>query len=209
MTPEAFAARIPRLFRLSAEGSAEGIRRHGLLTARSLAAMAGHDLSDVRRAKALPLTLPDGTRVQITDNSPLSEKRLARILDDGLTPAGWIGMLNARIFFWPSQALGKGNLKARLRHGYASEWHVFDTLALLAPVWDRAEIAPFNTGATVHVPPRRGRATFAPLAGLDIDEWRDRRRAAGIVRGRDAVREVTVRGDLHHAGDALRDVTSA
>ena len=209
MTPEAFAARLPRLYRLSAAGSAASIRRHGLLCAASLARRAGHALPDRRRPAALDLVLPDGTPVRITDNAPLSEARLARVLDDGLTPADWMAMLNARVFFWPSRSAGLGNLAARTRLGYASEWHVFDTARLLAPAWDRAEIAPFNTGATVHVPPRRGRATFAPLADLDFAEWRGRRRAAGVKKGLDAIAEVTVRGDLPEAGDALLEVVPA
>ena len=204
MTPEAFAARHPRLWRLAFAGTADPIRRHGLLCARSLARLAGHDLADARRPVALPLTLPCGTPAWITDNAPLSEARLARTLDDGLDAADWLAMLNDRVFFWPDRQMGAGNLEARLRLGYRSEWHVFDTEALLAPVWDRAEVAPFNTGATIHVPPRRGRGTFAPLATLDWDEWRGRRRAAGIVKGLDRVREVTVRGDLPHAGALLQ-----
>jgi hypothetical protein len=150
-----------------------------------------------------------GTPVQITDNAPLSEARLAAILDDGLTAADWMAMLNARCFFWPSEKRGAGNLKARTRLGYASEWHVFDTLALLRPVWHRAEIAPINTGATVRVPPRRGRATLTPLSDLDLTEWRQRRRAAGLKTSLDDIAEVTVRGDLPEAGAALIDARPA
>ncbi|PWJ22168.1 DUF7002 family protein [Jannaschia seohaensis] len=209
MTPEAFAARHPRLWRLSSVGSLEGIRRHGLLCARSLAARAGHDLADAPRPEALALRLPCGAPVRITDNSPLSAAKLARVLDDGLTVADWMAMLNARVFFWPERSLGTGNRDARARLGYRSEWHVFDTLRLLAPVWDRAEIAPFNTGATIHQPPRRGRASFAPLGGLDYETWRRTRRAQGAVKGLDTVKEVTVRGDLPHAADALTEIARA
>jgi hypothetical protein len=90
--------------------------------------------------------------------------------------------------------------------GLGVEWHRCDTLALLAPVRDRAEIAPFDTGATVRLPPRRGRDSFAPLDGLDWDAWRRRRREAGVKKGLDGVHEVTVRGGVAHAGKALREV---
>lgn len=209
MTPEAFAARHPTLWRISARGSAEGIRRHGLLCAETIARLAGHPLAPARRPRAVRLALPCGGPVVLTDNAPLSEGKLARVLDDGLAPADWMRMLNGRVFFWPDREGGAGNAAARRRLGYADEWHAFDTLALLAPAWDRAEVAPINTGATLRAPPRRGLATFAPLAGLDLDAWRRGRRDTGVVKGLDRVREVTVRGDLPHAGDALRSVEPA
>jgi hypothetical protein len=205
MTPEAFAARFQSLWRVAQPGSAEGVRRHGLLTARAIGALAGVDLS-ARRARPIHLRLPDGTPVAVTDNGPLSPERLAGVLDDGLSPTDWLAMLNDRAFFWPDRRTGAANAAARAAMGLGVEWHRFDTLRLLSPVWNRAEIAPFNTGATLRRPPRRGRATFAPLDGLDWDEWRRRRRDAGIKAGLDAVREVAVRGGVPHAGAALREV---
>ena len=199
MTPDAFAERHPRLWRLAQRGAAEGVRRHGLLTAARAAAMAGVDLPAAPRPGPLDVTLPDGTPVRITDNLPLSFRALAPVLDDGLTPADWLAMLNDRVFLWPDRALGAGNLAARARLGYESEWQCYDTARLLAPVWDRAEIAPINTGSTLRRPARRGLASFAPLAALDWEAWRR-------ARGRsapDRVKEVTVRGGATNAGEAL------
>lgn len=85
----------------------------------------------------------------------------------------------------------------------------FDTLSLLAPVWDRAEIASVHTGATANRPPRRGLAAFAPLADLDYAAWRGRRRATGGKRSHDAVQEVTVRDGVPHAGHAPQEVIPA
>lgn len=209
MTPQALAARHPRLYRLAMRGASEGIRRHGLLPAAELARRAGRPLPAERRPGAVPLALPCGTVAVLTDNAPLSFGKLARVLDDGLAPADWMAMLNARVFLWPDRALGQGNLKARRRLGYESEWQVFDTLGLLAPVWDRAEIAPINTGSTIHAPPRRGRSTFAPLAGLDFAAWRAARRDAGIKKGLDTPREVTVRGAVPQAGRHLLAIEPA
>ncbi|UWQ21962.1 DUF7002 family protein [Jannaschia sp. W003] len=205
MTPEGFAARHPMLWRLAAEGAADGVRRHGLLAARELAARAGVALPDVPRRTALRFALPDGTPVQVTDNAPLSFAKLAPALDDGLRPEAWLAMLNDRAFLWPDRRLAARNLRARKRLGYRSEWHGFDTLALLAPVWDRAEIAPINSGATVRAPARRGLSTFAPLATLDWERWR---RARGR-KAPDKVKEVTIRGGAPEAGAALRVVEPA
>ena len=186
-------------------GACEGIHRHGLLTAAQVARRAGIALPDAPRRTALWTTLPDGTPVAITDNRPLSFRALARALDDGLAPADWLAMLNDRAFLWPDRRLGAGNLRARGRLGYESEWQTYDTLRLLAPVWDRAEVAPINTGATMRVPARRGRATFAPLATLDWEAWR---RARGR-RGPDVAKEVAVRGGIAEAGAALLSVEAA
>jgi hypothetical protein len=186
-------------------GAEEGVRRHGLLPAAEAARRVGRTLPRRPRAQALPLRLPDGTEIVLTDNLPLSFARLAPVLDDGLTPEDWLAMLDARVFFWVDPRHGAGNARARERLGYRSEWQVYDTERLLRPVWDLAEIAPINTGATVRRPARRGRATFAPLAGLDWERWR---RARGL-RTPDTVREVTVRGPVPHAGEALLEVRPA
>ena len=205
MTPAAFAARHPRLHRLGMEGAHEGVRRHGLLTAAQIAASAGIVLPTTPRPGPIRATLPDGTAVTITDNLPLSFEALAPVLDDGLTPEDWLAMLDDRVFLWPDRRLAAGNLRARRRLGYASEWQCYDAATLLTPVWDRAEIAPINTGSTVRRPARRGRATFAPLGALDWDAWR---RARGR-KAPDRVKEVTVRGGAPDAGAALIAVESA
>ncbi|SHI55893.1 DUF7002 family protein [Wenxinia saemankumensis] len=200
-----FCAMFPRLYRLSSLGSAQGIRRHGLLCAADIAASAGGILPAGPRPVAIVYRLPDGTAITVTDNTPLSVARLAACLDDGLSPSDWLAMLNARLLFWPTERTGEGNRRARARLDYASEWHVFDTAALLEGAWDRTEIAPINTGSTIHRPARRGAATFARVAGLDYAAWR---RARGRASP-DIVKEVTILGSLGRAGEALIDVRPA
>lgn len=205
MSLERFTEMYPRLFRLAAAGAAGGIRRHGLLTASEAASRAGVPLSDKPRREALPVTLPDGTTVIITDNLPLHFQKLGPVLDDDLSPVHWMRMLNDRVFFWPDRKLGEGNLKARRKIGYASEWQVYDTRRLLEAIWDRTEIAPINTGSTIHTPARRGLSTFAAINDLDFDAWRR-------LRGRkslDRVKEVTVHGSAPDAGNALIAVEAA
>lgn len=80
-----------------------------------------------------------------------------------------------------------------------------DAARPLAAHWSRAEIAPFKTGATGHVPPRRELSTFAPLDGLD---WQASRPARGC-RASDSVREVVIRDAVPDLGRYLVDIRPA
>jgi len=184
---------FPKLYRLSKAGSSDGIRKLGLLTAAKAFELANEELPLSPRHEAHLLTLSNGIKVSVTDNRPLSFEKLANVLDDG------------RVFFWPTRKLGEGNLKARKRQGYQSEWQVYDARLLLADYWDLTEIAPINTGSTIHKPARRGVSTFAPLKGLDYEMWRNSRG----LKTPDKIKEVTVLGSIAQAGDALISVESA
>ncbi|MEL7254736.1 MAG: hypothetical protein AAGL23_11220 [Pseudomonadota bacterium] len=205
-----FASLHPKLYRLGVIGASEGIKKHGLLTAKDIATKAGVVLPKGPRKEALPVTLDDGTRMVITDNKPLLFACLAPALDDGLTPEQWLDMLNSRVFFWPSQKIGSNNLRFRNANlGYESEWQVYDTKSLLRPIWEMAEIAPFNTGAASRKAARRGLSTFASLNELDPSKWRSARKSRGLIKGLDKIKEVTVRGSIAHAGDALMSIEPA
>ena len=194
MTPEAFAALHPVLTHYAEAGAHRSICARGLLPA---ATLAPHLDMSVPRPAAVEL----GHAV-LSDNTPLLGPGLARCLDDELTPEDWLRILNDRVFLWADERGGAGFLRARLRLGRATERLRFDALALLAPVWDRAEVTPINSGSAIRVPARRGLSTFAPLATLDYDAWRRSRKTKGL----DSVREVAVRGGIPEAGDALISV---
>ena len=203
MTPDAFAARHPRLYHLTASGAAAGIRARGLLTAAQAVARLAPGRTDLLDRRPAHAALPGG--VVLGDNGPLNLGKLAACLDDGLTPARWLAMLNDRAFFYVSLRHAGGFVASRRRKGQATEILTFDALGLIRAHLLRVEIAPINTGATVHDPARRGLSTFAPLDGLDWDAWR---RARGR-RAPDRVKEVAVRGGVPDAGDHLIDVAPA
>jgi hypothetical protein len=203
MTPDDFAARHPLLYHLTAPEAVSGIRARGLLTAAQAIATHAPDRPELARHRPAHVPLPGG--VTLGDHGPLNETRLAACLDDGLTPADWIAMLNDRVFFYVDPGRWQSFVASRRKKGQDTTVLTFDAAPLLAAHRACAEITPFNTGATVHVPPRRGRGTFAPLDGLDWERWRR-------VRGRaspDTVKEVAIRGGVPDAGAYLLEVRPA
>ena len=134
---------------------------------------------------------------------PLQARRLSRRRADAGRLAG--DAERPRLLLRPAERLGGLRPLAREERAADTSILTFDAARLLAAHLPRAEIAPINTGATVHVPARRGRATFAPLDGLDWERWRRSRSNARP----DTVKEVAIRGGVPDAGTYLRDVRPA
>ncbi len=110
---EAFAARRPYLFHLTARSNVARIRStrrlHSMVV---LAREAGReDLLNVRRREHVRLSV-QGKAVHIRDQAPLHENNMS--LDDGWTFAQFVRHLNERVFFWPGGA--SGPIAHGLRH---------------------------------------------------------------------------------------------
>lgn len=124
-----------------------------------------------RRPKAITLTHATHGEVTLGDNIPLNEKRLAACLDDSMTPAEWLMLLNTRTFFFTNRRDAQPFLEAGHKAGGSLEVRAFDTRALGEAYGSCMEVAPINTGATVHIPARRGRSTFTALHDVDWPVW--------------------------------------
>jgi hypothetical protein len=196
VTAEELAALHPRLFHVTTPGAWPSIAAQGLLSSAALLARLGvaadraAALTTRRREAEVPVQGADGARAVLNDNLPLSEAALAKCLDDGLSPAEWLAMLNARVFFWADEAGLARLLGARMNRGRAREVLVVDTLGLARTHAARMELCPINSGATICRPARRGRNTFTPLGAMGYREWRRRR------GGMDRIIDVTVRGGV-------------
>ena len=196
MSPEDLAARHPTLYHVTSPGMWPSIARHGLVPADQLAQLFGVDaatqsqLTRRRRAAEVLLHHPLHGTAFLTDNIPLSERALSVCLDDGLAPADWLAMLNARVFFWPDRESVDRLLGARANRNRPRQVLAFDTLGLVRAHAERVELSPINSGATIRKPARRGLATYTRLTALSYRDWQ---RARG---GRDTVREVVVRGGV-------------
>jgi len=165
-------------------------------------AAAMEALLRIRRRKAEPLRHATFGRFALSDNAPLSEAWLSRCLDDGLTAADWIGILNGYVFFWARPADVRKLRNAQNNRLRAKALLVFDTLTLVRAHAAKVAISPINSGATLHQPPRRGLATFAPLTETDFKAWRRRRKPSGL----DAIKEIVVKDGVPDAGRYLVEV---
>ena len=211
MSPEELALVVPQLFHLTAPDAVAGIRARGLMTPEAICERVG--LGSAQRERMLRHRRPrevrlerDGEAYVVNDNAPLSTDRLAAVLQDGLTPADWLAMLNARTFFWADEAFARSLRAARNNRDRPRTLLVLDTLSLARAHGARMELCPINSGATLHTPPPRGLRTFAPLPELDHDAWRRARRERGEKKGLDTIKEVTVRGSVPDAWDHVVEV---
>jgi hypothetical protein len=200
VTPEELAAKHPRLYHVTDPANWEGIQKHGLLSTSRI--LTKREISDEERAcinrrrqrESVPLKHPIHGEVVIRDNRPLNETKLWNCLDDGLTPADWLALLDERVFFWVDETRIPGFMKPYLKNGVDQLVLVLDTLSVARSHGDRMELCPFNSGSTYYDAPRRGLATFTPLLRHDYPTWQKLR--ANVKESRDYIVEVTVVGGV-------------
>ena len=174
MTHDEFSTRFPRLFHMAEADAWPSIQRHGLLSTSALLdlyELAGSSRAAIertRRADFIPVTHPAHGRALIRDQRPMTDDTLAPVLQDGLTPADWYALLNARVFFWVEpERLHK------LLHTYRHRRNVvlvLDTARVLADHGARITLSGINSGYTRRYAQPRGRGTFRRLA--DFPAWR-------------------------------------
>ena len=201
MTGDELVALSPRLYHMAEDGAWPSIRVHGLLSTSALLDLYGvrgsarEAIEARRRPAGVPLARDGLPGATVRDQLPMTDAGLARCLDDGLAPSDWYRILNGRVFFWPSaKRLGR-LLGARAYRGGAQTVLTLDAAGLVAAHGGAMELSAINSGATIFGGPRRGRATFLPLADYPFTAWRAKRPAG------EAVAEVTVPGAVPDAAD--------
>ena len=171
----------PVLYHMAARGSWPSIRRHGLLSTSALLDLFAVPpdrraaIEAARRPTGVLLERPDLGRVLVRDQTPMSDAGLRRCLRDGLAPADWYRLLNARVFFWPNRARLLRLLNAGLYRAAAHDVLELDAAALVAACRDRITLSPINSGTTVRDAAPRGLDTFLPVADYPYAHWRSRR----------------------------------
>ncbi|OJW47576.1 MAG: hypothetical protein BGO67_04310 [Alphaproteobacteria bacterium 41-28] len=206
MTAEELAERHPRLYHVTEPGAWESIRQKGLLSTTSMLDLfeikdpSRATIEGKRRSSAVLLEHPNHGRVIINDNVPLNEKALEKCLNENLTPADWLRILNARVFFWANEEGLNRLLGARHNRNRSREVIVVDTLSLAKAHAERIELCPINSGSTLRKPARRGLDTFTPMLQYSYNDWRK-------LRGRrDQILEIVVRDHVLDIGQHMVEV---
>lgn len=183
-------ASYPRLYHMAEDGSWPSIRAHGLLSTRALLERfevpepRRSELLRQRRPESVSITHPRLGRAVVRDNKPLSDLKLAPMLD-GMTLAEWYELLNNKVFFWVREQRLAGLLAARAYRNRAHTVIVLDTARLIRAHAKSVTLTPINTGSTAYTAARRGVGTFLPVGDYPYEE---RRRARGL----DAIVELAV-----------------
>jgi len=114
-----------------------------------------------RRPESVVIEHPQHGRVRLNDQRPLSDATLAPALRDGLAPADWYALLNARVFFWVDE-----DRLARMLGTY-QRWRnvvlVLDTARVLADHAPRVTLSAINSGYSLRAAQPRGCDTFCRL----------------------------------------------
>jgi len=107
LTPDALAARYPRLYHMAEEGSWPSIRKRGLLSTTALLdlfELRGEPRAAIdarRRDRSVAIHHPAHGTAWVRDNLPVNETVLRRTLV-GMTEEQYYRTLNGRVFFWVS-----------------------------------------------------------------------------------------------------------
>ena len=204
MSPDEIASMHPVLYHITRGSVVPSIKQHGLLSTSSLLDLfqvppdQRRVLEERARPSSVTIAHPAYGKITLTDNAPLREAALNQCLDDGLTSADWMRLLNQRVFFWVNERDVDRHLQAGLKDGQARVVLKLDTLSVARAYLNRIELSAINTGATLRRPARRGLTTFAPAHLYTYREWRQLR------TGRDRIKEFTVLGGIGDVADHLR-----
>lgn len=170
MTIDDLCRKHPILYHMTSPDAWPAIERRGLLSTKSLVDLfevpepRKTDILTKRRAASVSLFHPEEGTVVIRDQIPLSEKKLAMCLQDGLTPTEWLKMLNTKVFFWvaPQRLEDLRNAKAyRATRQLVIE---VDTALFADAYHAHIIVADRNTGTTSPFAHSRGQQTFLPLS---------------------------------------------
>jgi hypothetical protein len=187
VNPRELWERYPFAYHMAESGSWPSIRKLGLLSTSALLdlfevpATTRLPIETCRRPLPITITHPVYGRAVIRDQKPLSEKRLASCLTNGMTVKEWLRLLNGRVFFWLEEKRLNVLCGAEAYREQRQCVLTLDVRGLVEAHGHRIRLTHLNTGATRPFAFPRGRDTFCTIEGYK------RRRAV----------ELTIKREVH------------
>lgn len=166
---------FPSIYHMAELESWPGIQKHGLLSASALLDLfevtgeTRFAIESQRRSNDVRLSHPLHGDAIIRDNKPMSDGALSRCLN-GMSPVEWYRTLNAKVFFWLTEARLATLLCAR---AYRDRRHCVlrvNTRELLANYQNNVWLSAINSGATIFNPVPRGTETFRRIKDYPFEE---------------------------------------
>lgn len=195
--PSLLAHLGPRVAHVTAAENLPGIEAHGLLPPAEIARRAGRDPGEIALRRERLLLHLGAHPARLNHQKPiLHGRRAADTIVEDHDARSWAEALDERVFFWPGRSLRGAFLESVRRDlDVAILW--LDTATLFARAADRLALSPINSGNFVQGGAHavRGNWLFVP-ATAGLGAFRDNRRTRGLVKARDAVREISLSGGL-------------
>ena len=171
MNQDQFLQRCKQLWHVAPGGAWDAIAAKGLRTAEQLINAA--TLDDEERTRLLTEPRPedvtldvDGTKVLLRDQGALTRHPdLPSIMEEGLTVADWVGLLNRRVYLFTSAAAMK-TLLAKYAELHGTQDRIsFSPMRLSQVVAGQLELTTTNTGAIARSKGvQKRRADFLPMS---------------------------------------------
>jgi hypothetical protein len=154
-------------------GAWPSIERFGLLSTTALLDLfeiggeRREQLESSKRSRSEEINHPTHGRALLRDQIPLNERKLAKALQDGLTPRDWYRLLNRKAYFWGPESRLKILREAREYNDHRQTIIVIDTGQLIARHGERISLCHMNSGATQPMAFPRGLSTFLSIDSYD------------------------------------------
>ena len=178
---EELIAHCPVLYHMAERGSWLSIRDRGLLSTSALLdlySIDGEDRAQIEREyrpKSVEVNAEGLPRAVIRDQIPMSDAGLRRCLPAHMMPEDWYVLLNAKAFFWFSEARLHRLTGARAYRDREHDVLEVDSRSLIeehrAQIW----LCPINSGCTKPMPRARDESAFARIDDYPYGYWRGRR----------------------------------
>jgi hypothetical protein len=197
------------VYHLAADGAWPAIQKHGLWSTEAIArdlppdqaaALRGH------RPEIVEVDHPVLGRIVVRDQKLINMATLEKALPSLMSADDWLGILNRRVFFFPTDEAVE---RLRSSRAYKDGTHtvlIVDTESLLSAHRHRVELASINTGSATggRTPGKRARDTFQPIERFGVERPAELRELSVLDRVTDIADHV-IRVERRH-GDGTREV---